>query len=184
VKSRKPVRARDKILRPDALVRRVARARARGERIVFTNGCFDLLHTGHLHTLEQARRLGDRLVVAVNADASVRRAKGPERPVRRTAQRMELVAGLACVDWVVAFAADTPIRLIERIRPDVLAKGADWALEAIVGAEEVRSWGGRVVRIELVRGESTTRELERISKPARRAPREARLRRNGRPPAS
>lgn len=166
----KPVRARDKILSLEALLRRVARARRRGERIVFTNGCFDLLHPGHLRSLEQARRLGDRLVVAVNADASVRRAKGAERPIRRQRARMELVAGLACVDWVVGFAADTPIRLIEAIRPEVLAKGGDWALAEIVGATEVESWGGRVVRLALVPGEGTTGELARIRRPASRSP--------------
>lgn len=157
-----PPRARDKILSIAALSRRVARARREGLRIVFTNGCFDLLHRGHLRSLEQARSLGDRLIVAVNADASVRRAKGPGRPIRKAAARMELVAGLACVDWVVAFDADTPLRLIERLRPDVLAKGGDWALDAIVGADLVREAGGRVVRLEVVAGEGTTAELTRI----------------------
>jgi len=154
--------ARDKILSIDALARRVARARREDLRIVFTNGCFDLLHRGHLRSLEEARALGDRLVVAVNSDASVRRAKGPGRPLRRAAIRMELVAGLACVDWVVGFGADTPLRLIERLRPDVLAKGGDWALDEIVGAEQVRSWGGCVERLSLVPGERTTLELARI----------------------
>lgn len=125
------------------------------------------------------RRLGDRLVVAVNADASVRRAKGAERPIRRQRARMELVAGLACVDWVVGFAADTPIRLIEAIRPEVLAKGGDWALAEIVGAAEVASWGGRVVRLALVPGEGTTGELARIRRPASRSP-ETRSRRAAR----
>ncbi len=165
----RPIRARDKIVTLEALARRVARARRAGLRIVFTNGCFDLLHRGHLRSLEQARGLGDRLVVAVNGDASVRRAKGPGRPVRPAAIRMELVAGLACVDWVVAFDADTPLRLIERLRPDVLAKGGDWALEAIVGADVVRAAGGRVVRLALVPGEHTTRELARIRGRAARA---------------
>ncbi len=158
----KPARAKDKILGLDALARRIARARRAGERIVFTNGCFDLLHLGHLRSLEQARGLGDRLIVAVNSDASVRRAKGAGRPVRRAAQRMELVAGLACVDWVVGFGADTPLLLIERLRPDVLAKGGDWALDEIIGGAEVRGWGGRVVRLDLVPGVHTTRELGRI----------------------
>ncbi len=158
----RPLRARDKILSIDALARRVARARREGLRIVFTNGCFDLLHPGHLRSLEQARRLGDRLIVAVNGDASVRRAKGPGRPIRKAAARMELVAGLACVDWVVAFASDTPLSLIERLRPDVLAKGGDWPLEAIVGADCVRDAGGRIARLAIVAGEGTTRELARI----------------------
>jgi D-beta-D-heptose 7-phosphate kinase/D-beta-D-heptose 1-phosphate adenosyltransferase len=156
------IRARDKILTIEALARCVTRARREGLRIVFTNGCFDLLHRGHLRSLEQARGLGDRLIVAVNSDASVRRAKGPGRPIRNAAIRMELVAGLACVDWVVAFRSDTPLRLIERLRPDVLAKGGDWALDAIVGADVVRSAGGRVERLTLVPGEHTTRELARI----------------------
>lgn len=164
-------RARDKILSLEALARRVARARRDGLRIVFTNGCFDLLHRGHLRSLEQARGLGDRLVVAVNSDASVRRAKGPGRPIRPAANRMELVAGLACVDWVVGFGADTPLRLIERLRPDVLAKGGDWAPDEIVGAEEVRSWGGRVERLALVPGERTTVELARIRGRGRTKPR-------------
>jgi D-beta-D-heptose 7-phosphate kinase/D-beta-D-heptose 1-phosphate adenosyltransferase len=162
-----PLRARDKILSLDALARRVARARREGLRIVFTNGCFDLLHRGHLRSLEQARRKGDLLVVAVNTDASVRRAKGSGRPIRNAAIRMELVAGLACVDWVVPFGADTPLRLIERLRPEVLAKGGDWGTDEIVGADLVRSWGGRVERLTLVRGERTTLELGRI----RRRPR-------------
>ena len=158
----KSVCAKDKILGLDTLARRVARARRAGLRIVFTNGCFDLLHLGHLRSLEQARGLGDRLIVAVNSDASVRRAKGAGRPVRRAAQRMELVAGLACVDWVVGFGADTPLRLIERLRPDVLAKGGDWALDEIVGGVEVRGFGGRVVRLDLFPGVHTTLELGRI----------------------
>lgn len=158
----KPIHARAKILSIDALARRVARARREGLRIVFTNGCFDLLHRGHLRSLEQARGLGDRLVVAVNSDASVRRMKGPGRPVRKAAARMELVAGLACVDWVVLFDADTPLRLIERLRPDVLAKGGDWPIDAIVGADRVRAAGGRVVRLTIVAGEGTTGELARI----------------------
>ena len=159
----KPIRAHTKILSLEALARRVARARREGLRIVFTNGCFDLLHRGHLRSLEQARGLGDRLIVAVNSDASVRRAKGPGRPLRKAAARMELVAGLACVDWVVAFDADTPLRLIERLRPDVLAKGGDWPIDAIVG-------GGRVVRLAIVAGEGTTGELARIRRADRTRP--------------
>lgn len=166
-----PIRARDKILTIEALVRRLARARRAGLRIVFTNGCFDLLHRGHLRSLEEARRLGDRLVVAVNSDASVLRAKGIGRPVRKAAVRMELVAGLACVDWVVGFGADTPLRLIERLRPDVLAKGGDWTLDEIVGADQVRARGGRVARLALVPGERTTSELTRIRRTPRARPR-------------
>jgi len=162
MKSTAPDRARDKILTLRAATVRADEARARGERLVFTNGCFDLLHVGHVRSLEQARSLGDRLLVAINLDASVRRLKGPDRPIQAARVRMEVVAALACVDWVVGFASDTPIRLIRTLRPDVLAKGGDWAENAIVGAAEVVRGGGRVVRLREVRGEHTTRTLERI----------------------
>ena len=133
-------------------MRRVRSARRKHESIVFTNGCFDLLHVGHIRSLEQASGLGDRLVVAVNSDASVRRAKGAQRPLMPARERMEILAALECVDWVVAFSADTPLRLIERIRPNVLAKGGDWAIDEIVGREIVESSGGRVVRLRVVAG--------------------------------
>ena len=128
---------------------------------MFTNGCFDLLHVGHLRSLESARRHGDRLVVGVNGDASVRRLKGVDRPVVPARQRAEMLAGLACVDWVVVFPEATPLALIRALRPDVLAKGGDWAAGAIVGRDEVASWGGRVVRLREVPGVRTTRILER-----------------------
>ncbi len=161
--------ARSKISTLDVLTTRVARARRAGETIVFTNGCFDLLHVGHVRSLEEAGRLGDRLVVAVNRDASVRRAKGRSRPVLPARERLELVASLGCVDWVVGFAADTPIRVIEKVRPDVLAKGGDWALDEIVGRELVEAWGGRVVRLRQVPGRRSTDLIELIrNEPARR----------------
>lgn len=156
--------AQHKIMTLRALTSRIGRARRAGEVIIFTNGCFDLLHVGHVRSLEQARRLGDRLVVAINLDASVRRAKGPDRPILPARARMELVAALGCVDWVVGFRADTPIRLIRKLRPDVLAKGGDWALDAIVGREEVESWGGRVVRLSLIPGTRTSDLIESIRK--------------------
>ena len=159
----RPDRARDKILTLRAAKQRVDAARARGETVVFTNGCFDLLHPGHVRSLEQARSLGDRLLVAINLDASVRRLKGPDRPIQTARVRMEIVAALACVDWVVGFASETPLGPIRALRPDVLAKGGDWAEDAIVGASQVRGFGGRVVRLREVRGERTTRTLERIS---------------------
>ncbi len=148
--------ARGKILGRAALLREILEARRRGERVVFTNGCFDLLHIGHVRSLEQARGLGDRLVVAVNADASVRKLKGPRRPLVPARQRAELVAALSSVDWVVLFSAATPLSLIETLRPDVLAKGGDWTLDEIVGRREVESWGGRVVRLREVPGVRTT----------------------------
>ena len=137
-------------------------ARRRGERVVFTNGCFDVLHVGHVRSLEQARGLGDRLIVAVNGDASVRRLKGAGRPVFPARQRAEVLAALACVDWVVVFRDDTPRSLIRALRPDVLAKGGDWSLDAIVGGDDVRSWGGRVVRLRQVPGVRTSRIVERL----------------------
>ncbi len=130
--------------------------------MVFTNGCFDLLHAGHLHSLEAARALGDRLVVALNSDASTRRLKGPGRPVIPGRQRARLLGGLECVDVVVQFRADTPLALIRALRPAVLAKGGDWALDDIVGRREVESWGGRVVRLPEIPGLRSTAILERI----------------------
>lgn len=164
-----PDRARDKILGLAAATRAVARARRRGERVVLTNGCFDLLHPGHVRSLEAARALGDRLVVAINLDASVRRLKGPERPIQPARVRKELVAALACVDWVVGFGGDTPLRTIRALRPHVLAKGGDWRLDEIVGREEVEGWGGRVVRLPVVAGHSTTAMIEGLRRAARRA---------------
>ena len=166
-----PRPARRKLLSRPALARAVARARRRGERVVFTNGCFDLLHLGHLRSLEAARRLGDRLVVAVNSDASVRRQKGAGRPVVPARQRAEILAALACVDWVVVFGEPTPLALVRTLRPDLLAKGGDWAAREIVGSAEVRSWGGRVVRLREVPGVRTTRILERAVRRARPAAR-------------
>lgn len=164
-----PIRARQKITNLVNLTRRIERARRSGEVIVFTNGCFDLLHIGHVRSLEQARCLGDRLVVAINLDASVRRVKGPDRPMQPAKARMEIVAALACVDWVIGFRADTPIRLIEKLRPDVLAKGGDWAPDAIVGREAVESQGGRVVRLREIPAARTTNLIARIQRrPLRR----------------
>ena len=152
-------RARDKVLSQQAALRACRGARRRGETIVFTNGCFDWLDVGHLRSLEQAARAGDRLIVAVNGDASVRRLKGPGRPLVPSTARAELLAGLACVDWVVRFHADTPLALIRRLRPDVLAKGGDWASKDIVGSDLVRGWGGRVLRLREVPGVRSSRLL-------------------------
>ncbi len=132
------------------------RWRAAGETLVFTNGVFDLVHRGHVEYLEEARTLGDRLVVGLNSDASVRRLKGPERPIVPERERADVLAALACVDRVVIFDDDTPERLIHEVRPDVLVKGGDWAVSAIVGREFVESRGGRVVAILLREGLSTT----------------------------
>ncbi len=136
--------------------------RAAGERIVFTNGVYDLLHRGHVEYLEEARALGDRLVVGVNSDASVRRLKGPTRPIVPQDDRAGLIAALACVDLAVVFDDDTPLSLIEAVAPDVLVKGADWAEDAIVGADLVRARGGRVERIAFREGLSTSAIVKRI----------------------
>lgn len=132
-----------------------------GIRVAFTNGCFDLLHLGHLSLLEQARAQADVLVVAINSDASARRLKGPDRPVVPQDERAEVLGALESVDRVVVYEDDTPIRVIEALLPDVLVKGADWAIDAIVGRKEVEGAGGRVVRVELLPGLSTTELLAR-----------------------
>jgi D-beta-D-heptose 7-phosphate kinase/D-beta-D-heptose 1-phosphate adenosyltransferase len=154
--------ARSHVLSRQAAATAVRRAQRRGDRVVFTNGCFDLLHVGHVRSLEQARSLGDRLIVGVNSDASVRRLKGASRPVVGERQRAEVLAALACVDWVVLFGHDTPLALIRAVRPDVLAKGGDWKLSEIVGREDVESWGGRVERLRVVPGARSTNLMEKI----------------------
>lgn len=147
-----------RVLSWPALKKRLALHRRRGEKIVFTNGCFDLLHVGHLKVFESCKAMGDVLVVGLNADASVRRLKGPNRPVVPQADRAALIAGLKPVDYVVLFPQDTPQKLIELVRPDVLAKGGDWKASDIVGREVA----GRVARIPLVKGRSTTGIVERV----------------------
>ena len=145
-----------KVLHDGALLAEVARRRALGQRIVFTNGCFDILHVGHARLLRQAKAEGDALVVALNTDASVRRLKGPTRPINDEAARAELLGALECVDLVTTFDADTPLALIEAIRPDVLVKGGDYRPEEVVGREVVEAHGGRLALIPLVEGRSTT----------------------------
>jgi len=144
------------------LLERVKRDRDAGASIVFTNGCFDLLHSGPLTLLQIAAAQGDRLIVAVNDDASVRRIKGPDRPLTPWAERAELLAGLAAVDWVVGFSEATPQALIDEIQPDILVKGGDWSVDQIVGAKRVQARGGRVVRVPLRSGCSTTALLQKI----------------------
>ena len=133
-----------------------------GGRIVFTNGCFDLLHPGHVRCLAEARALGDLLVVAVNSDASVRDNKGADRPLVPQQDRAEVLAALASVDYVTIFDEPTPRQLIARVLPDVLVKGADWSLDEIAGREEVEAAGGRVESVPLAKGYSTTGLLEKI----------------------
>lgn len=140
----------------------VARQRAAGRTIVFTNGVFDLLHPGHVRYLQAARALGDALVVGLNSDRSVRAIKGPERPITPESERAEIVGALACVDAVVVFDEETPHDLIAAVQPDVLVKGADWAADAIVGRDIVEARGGRVVRVPVEAGYSTTDIVRRI----------------------
>ena len=142
----------------------VARLRASGKTIVFTNGVFDLLHVGHLRYLQQARSLGDALIVGVNSDRSVRANKGEDRPITPEAERAEVLAALVCVDAIVVFDDETPQAVITALQPDVLVKGADWAEDAIVGRDVVEARGGKVVRIAIEEGHSTTGLVERIRK--------------------
>ena len=153
--------AEDKVVTREELQGRAALWRAAGERIVFTNGCFDLLHIGHITLLEEARRMGERLIVAINSDGSVRGLKGPARPIVSERERARVLAALAAVDAVVVFPEATPLELIQAVRPDVIVKGGDYAVETVVGAREAAAWGGQVRIVPTVAGFSTTRLLER-----------------------
>lgn len=147
---------------------RISRLREDGRTIVFTNGVFDLLHPGHVRYLEVARSLGDALIVGLNSDESVRRNKGPARPINAQQERAELLAALSSVDAVVVFDEETPADIVRALQPDVLVKGADWPADQIVGRDTVEGRGGRVVRVPVERGYSTTSILERIRvKPGR-----------------
>jgi D-beta-D-heptose 7-phosphate kinase/D-beta-D-heptose 1-phosphate adenosyltransferase len=134
----------DKVVSREELATRVATWRANGEKVIFTNGCFDLLHAGHIAFLEEARRAGDRLIVAINNDASVRAVKGAGRPVAGERDRARVIAALSAVDAVVVFADPTPLELILSTRPDLIVKGADYSVDTVVGAAQVLSWGGQV----------------------------------------
>jgi len=136
--------------------------RCQEKRIVFTNGCFDLLHPGHIHTLTRAKALGDVLVVGMNSDASVKRLKGEKRPILNERERATVLAALEAVDYVITFEEDTPLQLIRALQPDILVKGGDWSAEAVVGKEEVEARGGQVVLIPYQTGASTTGLIERV----------------------
>jgi D-glycero-beta-D-manno-heptose 1-phosphate adenylyltransferase len=142
--------------------------RRAGRRVVFTNGVYDLVHPGHIEYLEAAKAAGDLLIVAVNSDRSVRANKGPARPILPEDERAELIAALRVVDAVVIFDAETPADVVQRIQPDVLVKGADWAADAIVGRDTVEARGGRVLRIDLVPGYSTTAIVDKVRRLPRR----------------
>lgn len=153
-----------KILDHGALIQERRRLRSEGKRLVFTNGCFDLLHPGHVRYLREARSLGDALVVALNSDRSVRVLKGEGRPILNERERAEVVAALQVVDYVIIFDEETPRELIAELLPDVLVKGGDWPLDEIVGRQEVEAAGGRVVSLSYLGGSSTSELIERIAK--------------------
>lgn len=146
----------------ESLGREIRRLKHGGKKVVFTNGCFDLLHPGHVRYLEKARATGDILIVALNTDASVRRIKGSGRPILQERERAEVLCALSCVDYVTTFDEETPQKLIERLLPDVLVKGGDWALHQIVGREIVEQNGGKVLTIHFERGFSTSDIIRRI----------------------
>lgn len=152
----------DKVCTLDQLLARVAQWKSAGHSVVFTNGCFDLLHSGHVTYLEQARKLGQRLIIGLNTDRSVSALKGPSRPVIHEADRARVLAALESVDAVILFEEDTPLRLISGIRPDVLVKGSDYSEDQVVGGTEVKSWGGRVALVDIVPGRSTSRIIGKL----------------------
>jgi len=147
-----------------SLARIASRLKRQGKSVVFTNGCFDLLHFGHAKYLEDARRKGDILVVAVNSDSSMRKIKGPKRPLVSQDFRLGLLAALESVDYVVLFNEETPLAAIKKLKPDILVKGADWTKNNIVGSQFVRSLGGKVSTVRLVRGLSTTNLIKKIAR--------------------
>ena len=153
---------RSKVKSLSTLSALASKLRQKGKKIVFTNGCFDILHLGHVDYLERAKGLGDILVVAINRDASVRKLKGPERPVNSEKDRAGVLAGQQAVDFVVFFGEDTPLRSIQAIKPDVLVKGGDWSVSKIVGADFVLGRGGKVKSLKFLKGRSTTQTLKKI----------------------
>lgn len=153
---------RRKLLSLKKLKQTLSRLKSLGKKIVFTNGTFDILHLGHITYLEKAKQQGDVLVVGVNTDRSVKSYKDPGRPLNPQQDRLRVLAALECVDYAILFNEPTPLPLILKLKPDVLVKGADWKKSQIAGAEEVESWGGKVVRIKLVPGKSTTKIIEKM----------------------
>ena len=153
---------REKVKKREALKTIAAKARTEGKKIVFTNGCFDLLHAGHVRLLREAKKLGDLLIVALNSDSSAREIKGPDRPILPEEERAELIAALEMVDYVTLFDEPDPLNLLRELRPNVLAKGGDWAEDKIVGREWVESYGGKVAVIPYLKGHSTTEIIERM----------------------
>jgi rfaE bifunctional protein nucleotidyltransferase chain/domain len=146
----------------NTISQKVRELRESGKKVVFTNGCFDVLHAGHVDFLQRAKELGDVLVVAINTDSSVQRMKGCNRPIIPEDERAELLAGLSMVDFVFTFDEDTPLQAIIKVHPDVLVKGADWGINDIVGGAEIEGWGGKVLALPLIEGKSTTGIVERV----------------------
>ncbi len=153
-----------KVCPAEKLETTISQLKAEGKKIVFTNGCFDLLHVGHVRYLQEAKKLGDALVVGINSDASVKRLKGPTRPVQNEQDRAEILAALEAVDATVLFTEDTPENLIHKVKPDILVKGGDWKIDSIVGAPFVMSYGGKVMSLQFVDGKSTTKIIENAQK--------------------
>lgn len=148
----------------ETIAKDLASLKSQNKKIVFTNGCFDLLHVGHVRYLQEAKKLGDVLVIGVNSDASVKRLKGPTRPVQIEADRAEILAALGAVDYTVIFTEDTPLKLIEAVKPDILVKGGDWKIDQIVGSDFVINNGGKVMSLQFVDGKSTTKLIEKAQK--------------------
>ncbi len=155
---------REKIKKRKELLKIIKNLKSKGKRIVFTNGCFDLLHLGHVRYLEEAKSLGDILVVAVNSDSSVRKLKGPKRPILPASDRTEILSGLGSVDYVTIFNEPDPLKLITSLKPDLLVKGGDWARDQIVGREVVENSGGKLLIIPFVKGTSTTNVIDTVLK--------------------
>ena len=155
---------KEKISNLSTLKKTISRLKKAGKKVVFTNGCFDLLHYGHVKYLQDARRKGDVLVVAVNSDSSVRKIKGKKRPIVNEKDRLGIIAALQSVDYAVLFKEKTPLKVIKLLKPDILVKGADWDKNNIVGADYVAGTGGRVSTIKLIKGRSTTNLIKKIAK--------------------
>ena len=155
---------KEKIKERKELLRIIKNLKAKGKRIVFTNGCFDLLHLGHVRYLEKAKALGDVLVVGVNSDSSVRKLKGPKRPILPEEERTEILSGLGCVDYITIFNEADPLILIDSLKPNLLVKGGDWTREQIVGREVVERSGGELIIIPFVKGASTSNVIDTILK--------------------
>ncbi|NLN40323.1 MAG: D-glycero-beta-D-manno-heptose 1-phosphate adenylyltransferase [Smithella sp.] len=152
----------EKLLERDLLKEKIDSLRQKGKKIAFTNGCFDILHVGHIRYLKEARKTADILVLALNSDSSVRAIKGDKRPLVTELERAEVLAALECIDFITIFPEPTPLELINCLKPDVLVKGGDWPLEQIVGRNEIKQWGGHVELIAEVEGKSTTDIVQKI----------------------